>query len=105
MEGALFLCSADDGCVPQGSGPILVLTPTFTVRYSFTTSCHVYVCTHVPIHIYRNPTHSGSYDLIVVGGGIVGMATAREVALRYPNMTVGLVEKENELGECVCVCV
>lgn len=38
------------------------------------------------------------YDLVVVGGGIVGLATAREVALRYPSMRIAVAEKEKELG-------
>ena len=38
------------------------------------------------------------YDLVVVGGGIVGMATAREVALRHPTMKIAVVEKEKKLG-------
>lgn len=38
------------------------------------------------------------YDLVVVGGGIVGMATAREVALRHPTMRIAVVEKERKLG-------
>ena len=40
----------------------------------------------------------GVYDLVVVGGGIVGLATAREVAMRHPHMRIALVEKEKELG-------
>ena len=39
------------------------------------------------------------YDLVVVGGGIVGMATAREVSLRHPTMRIAVVEKEKKLGE------
>ena len=38
------------------------------------------------------------YDLVVVGGGIVGIATAREVARRYPSMRIAVAEKEKELG-------
>jgi len=34
----------------------------------------------------------------VVGGGIVGVATAREVARRNPDMRVVLLEKELMLG-------
>ena len=33
-----------------------------------------------------------------VGGGIVGMATAREIALRHPRMSIAVLEKENRLG-------
>ena len=39
------------------------------------------------------------YDLVVVGGGIVGLATAREVATRYPNMKIAVAEKENDVGK------
>ena len=35
---------------------------------------------------------------MVVGGGIVGMATAREIALRHPRMSIAVLEKENRLG-------
>ena len=38
-------------------------------------------------------------DLVVVGGGIVGLATAREVAIRYPDMKITVVEKENDVGK------
>ena len=38
------------------------------------------------------------YDLVIVGGGIVGLATARETAMRHPNMQIAVVEKENKLG-------
>ena len=43
------------------------------------------------------------YDVIIVGGGIVGMACARELSLRHPEKKIALVEKEKELGVCVCV--
>lgn len=38
------------------------------------------------------------YDVVVVGGGIVGVACARELSLRYPGKKIAIVEKENELG-------
>ena len=38
------------------------------------------------------------YDLIVVGGGIVGLATAIEIALRNTHMNIALLEKENQIG-------
>ena len=42
-------------------------------------------------------TH-GEYDLCVVGGGIVGLATAREVLMRFPHLTVAVVEKEGAVA-------
>ena len=40
-----------------------------------------------------------NYDLVVIGGGIVGVATAREVARRHPNLQIALLEKEICLGK------
>ncbi|XP_012672571.2 L-2-hydroxyglutarate dehydrogenase, mitochondrial [Clupea harengus] len=42
--------------------------------------------------------HSGSYDVAVVGGGIVGLASARELILRHPTLSFALLEKEKELS-------
>ncbi|KAG7272747.1 hypothetical protein CRUP_031071 [Coryphaenoides rupestris] len=39
-----------------------------------------------------------SYDVAVVGAGIVGLATARELILRHPNLRFVLLEKEKELS-------
>lgn len=38
------------------------------------------------------------YDVCVVGGGIVGLATAREILNRFPNKRVAVVEKESEVA-------
>jgi len=38
------------------------------------------------------------YDVVVVGGGIVGMATARELAIRHPKLRLAVLEKENCLA-------
>lgn len=38
------------------------------------------------------------YDMVVVGGGIVGVATARELKLNYQNMKICVLEKESKLG-------
>lgn len=38
---------------------------------------------------------SSSY---VVGGGIIGLATARELLKRFPDMTVAVLEKEREVA-------
>ena len=39
-----------------------------------------------------------SYDIVIVGGGIVGLATAQELISRHPNLKFGLLEKESELA-------
>jgi 2-hydroxyglutarate dehydrogenase len=36
--------------------------------------------------------------VVVVGGGIVGMATAREILRRHPHLEMAVVEKENDLA-------
>ena len=50
---------------------------------------------HVSEAISSSSRH---FDLIVVGGGIVGLATARELLLRHKNHSVALLEKEKRLG-------
>jgi 2-hydroxyglutarate dehydrogenase len=41
---------------------------------------------------------SKNFDLVVVGGGIVGVASAREIALRHPHLKIAIVEKESKLA-------
>ncbi|ORZ15649.1 FAD dependent oxidoreductase [Absidia repens] len=45
-------------------------------------------------------THTGkeTFDVCIVGGGIVGLATARELLTRYPGMKVCVLEKEAEVA-------
>lgn len=38
------------------------------------------------------------YDLVVIGAGLVGLATAREMKARTPSMTIAVVEKEDGAG-------
>jgi L-2-hydroxyglutarate oxidase len=40
----------------------------------------------------------GGYDVAVVGGGLVGLATARALLLRDPDSRVVVLEKEPELA-------
>jgi len=40
----------------------------------------------------------GEYDLIVVGAGIVGLATAREMMLRFRGLKVAVLDKETAVG-------
>ena len=39
------------------------------------------------------------YDVVVVGAGIVGLATARELSLRHPSLKYAVLDKENSVGE------
>lgn len=40
----------------------------------------------------------GTYDITIIGGGIVGLAAARQLLLRQPKLKVCVLEKESELG-------
>jgi (S)-2-hydroxyglutarate dehydrogenase len=39
-----------------------------------------------------------TYDLAIIGGGIVGLATARGLLERFPSLSLVICEKESELG-------
>lgn len=39
-----------------------------------------------------------AYDIIVIGGGIVGLSVAREVTRQFPRLRLALVEKETRVG-------
>ena len=38
------------------------------------------------------------FDFVVIGGGIIGTATAYKLSLKFPEKTIALVEKEQALG-------
>jgi L-2-hydroxyglutarate oxidase len=42
--------------------------------------------------------NSYSYDIAIIGGGIIGLATALELSKQYPRYRIGVVEKEDELA-------
>ena len=39
------------------------------------------------------------YDITIVGGGIVGTATAYKIQIKYPNLKILLIEKEPHLAD------
>ena len=38
------------------------------------------------------------FDIVVIGGGIVGLASAYKIQMHYPDIRVGVLEKEKELA-------
>jgi L-2-hydroxyglutarate oxidase len=40
-----------------------------------------------------------SFDVIIVGGGIVGAATLYKIQMAYPNKKILLLEKESSLAD------
>ncbi|XP_076099138.1 L-2-hydroxyglutarate dehydrogenase, mitochondrial-like [Mytilus galloprovincialis] len=49
-------------------------------------------------HRFSSSSTQESYDIVIVGGGIVGMATAREILVRHPNLSVAVLEKESKIS-------
>ncbi|MHC4330830.1 MAG: FAD-dependent oxidoreductase, partial [Planctomycetota bacterium] len=41
---------------------------------------------------------SSRFDIVVVGGGIVGLASAYKIALRHPDIRIAVLEKEKTLA-------
>lgn len=39
------------------------------------------------------------YDIVMVGAGILGLATARELHARFPGLSIAVVEKESRAGQ------
>ena len=39
------------------------------------------------------------YDVVIVGGGIVGLAVALEITQRFPRLRLLLLEKEDRVGQ------
>src|SRR6266516_4509437 len=53
---------------------------------------------HVTMVARQPPSRWGMgldrYDLVVIGGGIIGLATARELRRRFPGASIAVLEKE-----------
>ncbi|XP_045423496.1 L-2-hydroxyglutarate dehydrogenase, mitochondrial isoform X1 [Lemur catta] len=43
-------------------------------------------------------TSTSSFDIVIVGGGIVGLASARALILRHPALSISVLEKEKDLA-------
>lgn len=43
-------------------------------------------------------TSTKTFDFVLIGGGIVGTATAYKLSLKFPEKSIALIEKEKELG-------
>ncbi|XP_027409503.1 L-2-hydroxyglutarate dehydrogenase, mitochondrial isoform X2 [Bos indicus x Bos taurus] len=41
---------------------------------------------------------TSSFDIVIIGGGIVGLASARALILRHPALSIGVLEKEKNLA-------
>jgi len=39
-----------------------------------------------------------SSDILIIGGGILGLNIAKTFALKYPSKSISLIEKENTFG-------
>ncbi|XP_075225859.1 L-2-hydroxyglutarate dehydrogenase isoform X2 [Lycorma delicatula] len=48
--------------------------------------------------IYGEAETKDLFTLVIVGGGIIGLATAQEILTRMPTLSVALVEKEKQLA-------
>ena len=48
--------------------------------------------------LLEKPSMSNNYDFIVVGAGIVGLATAYKLQLKFPGKSIAILEKESEVG-------
>jgi L-2-hydroxyglutarate oxidase LhgO len=44
------------------------------------------------------PPAAAPYSVAIVGGGLVGLAVARAIALRFPSASIALLERSASLG-------
>jgi len=45
-----------------------------------------------------NTQKQTGFDIVVIGGGIVGLASAYKIQMRYPDIRIGVFEKEKQLA-------
>ncbi|CAH1407570.1 unnamed protein product [Nezara viridula] len=56
------------------------------------------VCVKQHLRTFKDEGWVGCYDVVIIGGGIVGMATAKKLLEKNQNVTCAVVEKENKLA-------
>src|SRR4051812_23120593 len=79
----------------RAAGPLITSGRRGTARQAYA----VHGIMSRPVTPVRSDDPPPICDLAVVGGGIVGLAVARELALRRPRETVCVLERERELGQ------
>ena len=68
--------------------------------YKSNVICPLHCCaSYLALYYFSSKNAVPQYDVVVVGAGIVGLASARELTLRYPQLTFAVVDKENKVGK------